>query len=147
MKIREATVTDVTFIKELLRDNDLPYEDISLDKVNLLIGYSNSKILGVIGVEIYGYFGLLRSLVIKEPFRERGLGKELVHRMIEYAKLKDVKELYLLTITAERFFGKLSFKKIKRGDVPEIIQTTREFIDLCPDSAVCMKKEITSNKN
>ena len=142
MKLREATEADIVFIKELLMSNDLPFEDVSLDKVSLLIGYLNSKILGVIGVEIHGCFGLLRSLVIKEHFRERGLGKELVYKMIQYVKQKDVKELYLLTTSAMRFFENLGFKKIKRSDVPEIIQTTREFIDLCPDSAICMKKEI-----
>jgi amino-acid N-acetyltransferase len=144
MKIRKAIKTDVALIKKMLRDNDLPFEDISLQKVSLLIGYSNSKILGVSGVEIYGNYGLLRSLVIREPFRESGLGKELVFKLIEYVKLKGVKELYLLTTTAEGFFKKLGFKKIERSNVPEIVQTTREFKDLCPVSASCMKKEIVS---
>lgn len=50
-----------------------------------------------------------------------------------------MKELYLLTITAKKFFKKVGFDEIKRTLVPSVIQNTTEFKDLCPSSATCMR--------
>ena len=62
--------------------------------------------------------------------------------MTGHAKEKDIKQLYLLTLTADRFFEKECFERISRESMPEAIQNTTEFTSICPVSSVCMKKEI-----
>ncbi len=86
--------------------------------------------------------GLLRSLAVEGAYRGRGLGRALVLEMIGHAKDSGINQLYLLTLTADRFFGKEGFERISRECMPEAIQNTMEFTSICPVSSVCMKKEI-----
>jgi amino-acid N-acetyltransferase len=57
-----------------------------------------------------------------------------------------VSTAYLLTTTADEFFADLGFEEIPRETVPPSIQTTTEFSDLCPETAVCMKRELNRSK-
>ncbi len=70
------------------------------------------------------------------------MAKALYARLLAYAHRKQIKTLYLLTLTAEGFFSKLGFNNLDRKNVPETLQGTEEFRSLCPDTAVCMVKNI-----
>jgi amino-acid N-acetyltransferase len=148
IKLKKATKKDLPLIEKLLRENELPYEDIPPklhSKLHcMFIAHINTdidtKVLGIIGVEIYGKYGLLRSLVVEEPFRGKGYGKALCLQTIEYAKSRGVGELYLLTATAEKFCQKLGFESIERKLAPKVIQQTSQFSQVCcSESAVCMR--------
>ncbi len=141
MKIEKAKPEDLDFIVKLLKDNDLSHEDIASKVDCLFLGHTGDGIIGIGGVEIYEDNGLLRSLVIKKPFRSKGWGKELCSNLIEYARIQGVKELYLLTLTAADFFEKLGFIRIDRETAPSPLQQTIEFMSLCPVTAVCMMKK------
>ncbi len=147
MKVRKADQQDAPFIRGLLKDNGLPFEDISSKEIVLFVGYTSPKsIIAVAGIEVHGDFGLLRSLVTKKPFRRRGYGKALCLRVIEYAKQENVKELYLLTITAKGFFKNLGFREVDRQKAPKAIQETNEFKSLCPKSALLMSMSLNPPK-
>lgn len=96
----------------------------------------------MIGLEPLNGVGLLRSLAVASPHRGKGLAKALYTSIVAYARGRGIKKLYLLTLTAAGFFSKLGFAKIERGNVPAALQGTEEFRSLCPDTAVCMVKEI-----
>ena len=100
---------------------------------------------GIVGLEIHGEYGLLRSLVVWENARYCGYGKILVNEIEKLALQKKVKTLFLLTNTAEMFFTRLNYQKIERDDVPQPIRNTQEFFSLCPDSAAVMRKFLHSN--
>lgn len=138
----KAEIKDLDLIEKLLRQNDLPYQDIrtgdKCDKDFFLV-YDNSLLVGCIGLEKFDGIALLRSMVVKEEFRNRGYGKQICDSLIKYAKRQDIKELYLLTITAKDFFEKIGFKVIERNFAPDAIKNTTEFLGLCPASAVCLK--------
>ncbi len=134
--------SDLHRIKSLLKVADLPYEDIDIGMQDFIVIVQGTKIIGTVGLEPYGECGLLRSLVVEDKYRGRGLGRELVMKMTGHAKEKNIKQLYLLTLTADRFFEKEGFERIKRESMPETIQNTTEFTSICPVSSVCMKKEI-----
>ncbi|MHA2230972.1 MAG: arsenic resistance N-acetyltransferase ArsN2 [Candidatus Hodarchaeales archaeon] len=138
VKLQEATENNLPLIEKLLRNNDLPYEDIPSKIDCLFLGYVSSRFVGIGGLEIHGNYGLLRSLVIAETARGRGYGKGLGDKLIDYAGEKGISEIYLLTTTAESFFANRGFKIVDRNAVPPEIQKTSEFSSLCPDSAVCM---------
>ncbi len=61
----------------------------------------------LVGLEIYGRDALLRSLVVSANARTQGLGSALVLHAEQYAAAHEVRALYLLTTTAESFFGHL----------------------------------------
>ena len=125
----------------LLEAANLPTEDISAEMLEGFFGCGDSNApSGVIGLEIYGDCGLLRSLVVKPSCRSAGCGKALVAALESYAAHNGIASVYLLTETAEAFFSRLGYRVIDRADVPEAIKATREFSSLCPDTATVMWK-------
>jgi amino-acid N-acetyltransferase len=142
IRLREASVADLQIILGLLKSNSLCFEDVPQIVTSLYVGYTDSKLVGIGGVEVYGRVGLLRSVVIEEQYRGRGYGGALVSGIIENARKKGVRELYLLTTTAEHFFGRMGFKKTKRNAAPSEIQNTTEFKELCRDTSILMRKRI-----
>lgn len=124
IELNMAKKEDLDIIEKLLKTNGLPYKDIPQKLGCVFIGRSGSKVFGIGGMEIYGKYSLLRSLVIKESFRGKGYVKALCTKLIEYARLKDVREIYLLTTTAESFFERNGFKKIYCAITPKSIQNT-----------------------
>lgn len=97
---------------------------------------------GLIGLEMYGADALLRSLVVTPAAREFGLGSALVVHAESYASSQGVRAMYLLTKAAERFFAQRGYQRITRAAAVPAIQATREFRQLCPDSAALMAKTL-----
>jgi amino-acid N-acetyltransferase len=120
----------------------LCFEDVPQKISSLFLGYADSKVIGIGGVEVFGKVGLLRSVVIKEQFRRKGLGKMLISEIIETTKRRGVSELYLLTTTAEDFFSRIGFKKIERNAAPAAIKNTTEFKELCSVTSVLMWRKL-----
>jgi amino-acid N-acetyltransferase len=142
VRLRGATQKDLQWIQGLLKSNNLCYEDIPEKIKSLFIGYVGANVMGLGGVEAYGRYGLLRSIVVEDGYRGKGYGRTLVKLIMKNAKKNGVKDLYLLTTTAEGFFAQIGFEKTKRDDVPPQIQNTREFKELCAKSSICMRKSI-----
>lgn len=125
----------------LLKKNNLPTEDLT-DTSRLFALVKENEVTGVIGIEIVGKHGLLRSLCVTEESRKNGSGQELVSFIENFARQQGVMDLYLLTTTAENFFGKRQYKKIDRESTPEQIRQSKEFSSICPSSAVVMVKHL-----
>jgi ubiquinone/menaquinone biosynthesis C-methylase UbiE/N-acetylglutamate synthase-like GNAT family acetyltransferase len=143
MRIREATDRDIPLVTALLKKNDLPFEDIPSKIDSILIAGLNSETIGIGGVEVHGEYGLLRSLAVAKPFQGKGYGKALCEKLIQHAKNKGVKEVYLLTTTAASFFKQMGFEETKRSSAPTVVQNTTEFRELCPSSCTCMRKTVS----
>jgi amino-acid N-acetyltransferase len=127
----------------LLQAQGLPVSDVSAEHLEhfFFVGSDGSP-TGLVGLELYGTDALLRSLVVAENVRAKGLGSTLINHAEQYAASKGVRSIYLLTTTAEAFFKRLGYVGIERSHAPTSIQQTREFADLCPASSVFMLKSI-----
>src|SRR5688500_6304669 len=125
--------TSLTDLFNLLRVNNLPYQDIELEN-NLFVNYydDSGKIIGCGGLEFYPPFALLRSLAVVENQRGRSIGKQIVQDLLEQAKQRSVSQIYLLTETARDFFIQRGFADIQREEVPEEIKLSSEFKSVCP---------------
>lgn len=133
----------IASIEALLAMNDLPTSDLAEMDPGCFFGCgSEDQPAGVIGVELYGKDGLLRSLVVSDEVRGQGCGQALVGRLEEFASARGVHNLYLLTETAETFFSHLGYEKVDRQFVSEAIRRSNEFSSLCPDDAVVMCKAL-----
>lgn len=137
--IVKAEVKDLDLIAELLKQNDLPYQDIKTAGKDFFLAYDNSLFIGCVGLEKFVRIALLRSVVVKEEYRNKSYGKQICSSLVEYAKAQGIKELYLLTTIAKDFFEKIGFETIERNSTPDRIKNTTEFSSLCPASAVCLK--------
>jgi amino-acid N-acetyltransferase len=60
----------------------------------------------------------------------------------EFAAASGATEIWLLTIDADVWFGRLGYAVRDRQDAPEAIRGTQEFSGLCPGDAVLMSKSL-----
>jgi amino-acid N-acetyltransferase len=143
MNIFPASSGDEPWIRQLLTLCGLPHEDITTEHLQHFWAIKEKgEILGTVGLEILGRSALVRSLAVAPRFRKRGLASELTQKVEEYAASLKIEKLYLLTMTAENFFGKRGYQKSERILAPPEIQGTTEFNNLCPSSSVCMLKKL-----
>jgi amino-acid N-acetyltransferase len=141
--IGAASPTDLPAVIRLLDASGLPHRDVTAALLaHYLLARRGDALLGVVGLEPLGTVGLLRSLAVAEPGRGRGLGVELAGALERHARDLGIAELYLLTTTAERFFGKLGYRAIPREDAPPLVQGTTEYRELCSSTSVCMVKTL-----
>lgn len=110
--------------------------------MRFFIHSADDKLVGVIGLEIYGTVALLRSLAVVPAQRNNGRGKSLVKFAEEYAADHGIESLYLLTTTAGDFFSRLGYTNTAREDAPSSIKATSQFSGLCPASSVFMSKHL-----
>lgn len=141
MPIEKITVTDE--ILALLSESDLPVSDISAAKQPQFFGVrSEGKLVGVVGLEPMAPFALLRSLAVSHAFRSAGLGRQLVAFAESMAPTLGIKQIFLLTTTAEEFFLSLGYLPASRVSAPAEIQATAQFSSLCPSSSVFLCKHV-----
>ena len=127
----------------LLESARLPVVDITDRHLeHFFFAGSDGSPTGLVGLEIYGTDALLRSLVVAESERGKGLGAMLVHHAEAYAAAQRVRSVYLLTMTALAFFRRLGYERIDRTDGPAPIKRTTEFASLCPTSSAFMVKSL-----
>ena len=129
---------EITAVLTLLAENDLPTEGLSDHFKTTLVARHDGTVVGSAALELYGQSALLRSVAIHSTCRGKGLGMRMSAEAIELAKRLRLTHLYLLTETAVTFFPKFGFQQVARADVPEAVQSSLEFTQLCPDSAVAM---------
>jgi len=127
-------------IIELLAAEKLPVEDLPQTLDSFIVAIQDGKVIGVAGIEVYGAYGLLRSLAVKQEYRSSGIAGKLLVRIDAMSSLKQLSALYLLTETAPGYFEKKDFYRISREDVPAEVQQSTEFSHVCPVSAIVMKK-------
>ncbi|HEY4305470.1 MAG TPA: arsenic resistance N-acetyltransferase ArsN2 [Gemmatimonadaceae bacterium] len=136
--IRVATMSDLAAIETLLTQSELPTEGVSEALGAFLVAEAPAGIIGVVGLELRGDYGLLRSTAVRPEWRGQRVAKRLVERLIADAKSRNIRALYLLTTTAEGYFPSLGFRMMPRDDAPEEIHATDEFRGACPASATLM---------
>ncbi|HEX8039168.1 MAG TPA: arsenic resistance N-acetyltransferase ArsN2 [Chryseosolibacter sp.] len=134
--IKDAESFDA--FRVLLKSSGLPADDLDYNR-DLLVGYyEGDDLVGTGGLEVYGPYALLRSLSVKMGIRGKAVGTTITEYLLEEAKKKKLKSVYLLTETAHGFFQKKGFKDVSRDAVPREVKQSEEFSKLCPESAAVM---------
>jgi len=141
-QVRIATLNDSARIIALLQANNLPTSDLAECRPEFVVIEDGDELIGTGAVQVIGNAALVRSVVIAKDRQGAGLGSSLLGELERHASASGVRELVLLTQTAERFFGRHGFTRVERSSVPASIQATAEFRSLCPASAVCMAKRL-----
>ncbi|MHA6495039.1 arsenic resistance N-acetyltransferase ArsN2 [Pseudomonas borbori] len=131
-------------VKQLLETCHLPTEDLhgAQGALQLFGCMAEARLAGVVGLQLYGQDGLLRSLAVAESARERQLGKALLQHAEQHARAQGVRTLYLLTTSAEAWFARHGYQLLDRGLAPASIAATRQFAGLCPAAAAFMGKRL-----
>jgi amino-acid N-acetyltransferase len=138
--LRPPIAADLQAVRELLARAALPLaglEDFFGSGYVVAIPPAGAPI-GVAGVEVYGWDGLLRSVAVAPSARGTGVGNDLVRDRIAWSRTQRLSGLHLLTTTARDYFARRGFQVVDRGTLPAGIRGSIEFSQACPESAVAM---------
>ena len=138
--ICEAMGQEQETVLVLLSKVNLPIEGAADHFQNFFVAQDGSQLVGCAGIEIYDDVGLIRSVAVHPFFQGQGIGHALVEEIQSFSNDKGLKEIYLVTDTAEQFFSGLNFVTISREDVDLRIKQSIEFTVLCTKRGVYMVK-------
>ena len=140
-----TTDRDFQNFKNLLKSSNLPADDLNVQR-DLLVAYvEDGQMVGTGGLEIYGSYGLLRSLSVKLGTRGKALGTTLTTHLVDEARTRGLKGIYLLTDTARGFFQRKGFVDVSLDQVPAELHASSEFSNKYQKTAAVMKLELVSS--
>lgn len=142
IQIDNARPEEKELVVSLLKKTDLLTEDLPAGLRNFLLAKQDGTLVGVAGLELFGPVGLLRSVAVSPTHQGKGIAGQLVGQLLTGADERGLEAIYLITTTADHYFGRYGFAPVNREQVPETIQQTRQFSSLCPSSAVVMKRNL-----
>lgn len=138
-EIGRTLLKELPEVIELLERAGLPGNGLADIVPTLRVARREGRIVGSAGLEVYDTAALLRSVAVDAEARSRGLGRRLVHSVLDLARERGVKRVFLLTETAEGFFHRLGFESIDRSRVPASVKVSVEFTTACPETAQAME--------
>jgi amino-acid N-acetyltransferase len=141
--VRGATRGDTTAVLELARQAELLETGIVEGIEGFIVAQQDDKVVGSAGLELYGYDGLLRTVVVAKTHRDAGVGRSLVEAAVSEARKLELRTVYLLTTTAPAFFTRLGFEVTARESAPPDIRESWEFKSGCPETAQFMRRAIS----
>ena len=140
VELRTASTSELETVVDLLNRSGLPTAGVADNFSEFLVAQADGKLVGVVGLELYGQSALLRSVAVEESWRGSGVGRVLVERALDLARERGIDDVYLLTTTADNYFPKFGFVCVGRDEVAQGVRTSVEFQSACPESATVMHK-------
>ena len=142
VELRTARESDLAAVLALLGQARLPTAGVAEAPSHYVLAESDGKLVGVVGLELYGESALLRSAAVEEGWRGSGVGRVLVERALDMARERGIEDVFLLTTTAEHYFPRFGFSCVSRDSVAEGVKGSVEFQEACPASATVMRKRL-----
>lgn len=140
--LRSAQAVDLPKVLDLLGRSDLPSAGVADALPHFVVAENEGRLVGVVGLELYGSSALLRSAAVEESWRGTGVGRTLVERALDLARDRGIEDVFLLTTTAEHYFPRFGFACVSRDSVAEAVKASPEFKGACPASAIAMRKSL-----
>jgi N-acetylglutamate synthase-like GNAT family acetyltransferase len=106
--------------------------------VAVYVSFDGDTLVATAALEHHGRHGLLRSVCVHPEYRGQGKGRAMAVHVLQEARTRGLKRVFLLTETAAEFFSSMGFLTVDRRGVPEGVRTSIEFATLCPASAIAM---------
>ncbi len=138
--VRPAKPSDLPAISELLINATLPTAGVAKHLESFVVLESGGAIVGVGGLEVHKSVALIRSLAVAPAQQGCGLATAICDHLEAEGASRGLEHLYLLTETAASFFEKRGYAAISRDSAPPEIASTEEFSEICPESAVFMRR-------
>src|SRR5205085_1456639 len=142
--IRIAAGAGLVAALDLIERSGLPLDGLTDHADRLLVVRDEDRVVGSAALELYGDVALLRSVAVDTALRGLGVGQRVTLAALGLARQRGVRDVFLLTTTAETFFPRFGFEPTTRANVPDAVQQSAEFTSACPASAVVLRKHITT---
>jgi amino-acid N-acetyltransferase len=144
LQIVPSKLSDLPAVLTLLEEARLPTEGVAQHFADFLIVQANERVVGCIGLERYGSYGLLRSLAVAPEFHGQKLSIQLVTHLLAYAQANLIDQVVLLTTTAAELFTRhFGFERIDRQQLALTFAASPEWnLSRCAQ-AVCLILKLT----
>ncbi len=133
--LRQANTADWPAIEALLQANALPLDGAREHLSTFVVAMSGREVVGCAGAEPRADVALLRSVAVAPGLHHRGIGRQMVSMVLQEARRRNFKAVYLLTTTARDYFQRLGFAPADRATAPDALKRSAEFQGACPASA------------
>lgn len=137
--LRQAGPADWPAVSQLLQAHQLPLDGAREHLATFVLATRGAEVIGCAGVERYGDLALLRSVAVAPGLHRQGIGRAMVDLLLQEARRRGVRRLYLLSVTAPEYFAQHGFKRIPREQVPAALKASAEFQGACPACAALME--------
>ena len=142
MLIRKSSKSDFDAIASILNVNLLPTDDIKNASIEFMAIEIDNHVVACGALEKLIGCCLLRSVAVDEHHRKKGYAGVLTSALLEEAHTNNFGDVFLLTNDADGYFEKHGFVHASRETAPVAIKQSRQFSELCPDSAILMKHKV-----
>jgi N-acetylglutamate synthase-like GNAT family acetyltransferase len=126
----------------MLEAEGLPTEDLADPGQSFFVFQDVTGLAGFGGFVVLGEEGMIRSVVVGPGRKAAGIGSEVAAWLMARLKGEGAKRAWLLTTRAANFFERHGFDRADRAKAPLSIRRTREFTELCADTAVLMTRNL-----
>lgn len=124
--IRQAEKKDLFQIRKLLKEVGLSDRGIEEHLHHFFIAElppekegGVSPMVGMVGMEVYPPYGLIRSFVLERAPWNSKVGVNMIQVIISYAEQMGLDRVYLLAGQSTQFFTRLGFVKTGEEHLPE----------------------------
>ena len=124
---RRARAEDIPRIQELITGERLPAYGLDEYLETFFVLADGDEVVGCAGLEVYGAAALLRSVVVAAERRSRDEGRRLVEAALAEARRRGVARVYLFTMSAGGFFGRLGFREVSPEEFEEAVRASRQY--------------------
>lgn len=142
--VMPARLRDLDEVRTLLESEGLDYSPVEEDDlVHYLVLRNENGFAGCVSLQVFGEEAILSSLAVKKQARGGGYGWMLADAVVQTAKNRGVKRIYLLTETASDFFAeKLGFRVVDLSTVAPAVAESRTFKAQAERAPVAMRLDL-----
>ncbi len=126
-EVRPARAEDISRMEALITGEHLPAYGLDEFLETFFVLADGEQVVGCAGLEVYGQAALLRSVVVAPERRRRDEGRLLVEAAFAEARRRGVARVYLFTMNAGAFFGRLGFREVRPEEFEEAVRASRQY--------------------
>lgn len=138
ISLRQAHPADWPAVEALLKAHQLPLAGAREHLSTFVIAEAGREIVGCAGAEPRGDVALLRSVAVAPGLLRQGIGGQMVALVLQEARRRGFRAVYLLTATGRDYFLRQGFVLADRAAAPQALQSSAEFQGACPADADLM---------
>jgi amino-acid N-acetyltransferase len=131
--IRRAGEHDLFRIRRLIKDAGLNDKGIESHLLHFFVvetandDEESPQMVGVVGMEVHGSIGLLRSFVLERASWNGKVGVNMMEILLAYAAKLGLTHVYLLAGASTSFFSELGFVEVAFADLPDVLKESEHF--------------------
>jgi len=126
--VRRASPDDLVPALELLKVLGVSRAVVAANWDHYLVLVNAAHVVsGLVGLEVRGTAGVVRSVAVEPSARGRGQGRRLIEAVRARARRERLTDLFLVTYTQRDFYARLRFSPVSVDDCPDEVVTTLSF--------------------